>query len=255
MRFPSHHVPDPSRVASSTHAIGAEPTPRHILIVEDDARIASLLGRYLQGEGYTTSVLVNGLLVEPEVRLHEPSLVLLDLLLPGRDGIDVCRDLRRFSAVPIIIVSAHCEERSRLAGLEGGADDYVCKPFSPRELSARIEAVIRRAEGRLANIAPAHGFRIDDGAQRISWEGRWLPLTPLEFRLFAKLLSRPGHVFSRNDLLEGVQERYRQTTDRAVDSHIKNLRKKIASVRHEGSAIVSVYGSGYRFDPEAQDEI
>jgi two-component system response regulator BaeR len=228
-----------------------EPAPRHILVVEDDARISSLVARYLQDEGYSTSIIMNGLQVEPEVRRLEPSLILLDLMLPGRDGLDVCRDLRRFSAVPIIIVTARDEEADRLAGLDSGADDYVCKPFSPRELSARIEAVLRRAEGRLAADTTQHGFRVDENAQRIAWEGQWLPLTPLEFRLLSKLLSRPGHVFPRHALLEGVHERFRQTTDRAVDSHIKNLRKKIAAVRPAGSAIVSVYGTGYRFDPNA----
>ena len=122
-----------------------------------------------------------------------------------------------------------------------------------RKALARVKALLRRAEGRVGPGTPSHGFRVDDDALRIAWQDQWLPLTPLEFRLLKKLLSRPGHVFSRNALLESVHEDFRDTTDRAIDSHIKNLRKKIGKVRPAGSAIVSVYGMGYRFDPDAED--
>ena len=245
--------PTPANLPIAPAALVAQSPRRCILIVEDDARIAGQLTRYLQGEGYETSVSVNGLQVEPEVRRLEPSLVLLDLMLPGLDGIEVCHQLRRFSAVPIIIVTARADEIDRLLGLEGGADDYVCKPFSPRELLARIKALLRRVEGRLQTGLSQHGFTIDEGAQRIAWEESWLPLTPVEFRLLRKLLSRPGHVFARSDFLDGAGERFRQTSGRAIDSHIKNLRRKIAAVRPQGSAIVSVYGMGYRFDPASVD--
>ena len=191
-----------------------------------------------------------GLQVEPEVRRLDPSLVLLDLMLPGMDGIEVCHQLRRFSTVPIIMVTARIDEIDRLLGLEVGADDYVCKPFSPRELLARIKALLRRAEGRFGVESAQHGFRVDGSARRIAWEEQWLPLTPIEYQLLRKLLSRPGHVFSRDALLQDAQEGFRQTTGRAVDSHIKNLRRKIALVRPAGSSIVSVYGVGYRFDPD-----
>ena len=226
--------------------------PRRILIVEDDLRIADMLDNYLKAQGFATLILGNGLQVVPEVQRMEPSLILLDLMLPGQDGLEVCRALRRFSSVPIIMVTARVDEIDRLVGLEVGADDYVCKPFSPREVVARIKALLRRAEGQLAAAVPEHGFRVDDSALRIAWDGNWLPLTPLEFRLLRKLLSRPGHVFSRNALLESVHEDFRDTADRAIDSHIKNLRRKIGKVRPQGSAIVSVYGAGYRFDPEAE---
>jgi two-component system response regulator BaeR len=229
------------------------PEPRRILVVEDDARIADMLDNYLQAQGWRTTVLGNGLQVAPEVRRMEPALVLLDIMLPGQDGVQVCREVRTFSAVPIIMVTARVDEIDRLIGLEVGADDYVCKPFSPREVVARIKALLRRAEGRLGAGAPPHGFRVDDNALRIAWQEHWLPLTPLEFRLFKRLLSRPGHVFSRNALLESVHEDFRDTTDRAIDSHIKNLRRKIGKVRPQGSAIVSVYGMGYRFDPDAEE--
>lgn len=226
------------------------PERRRILIVEDDARLASLLERYLDEHGFDADVLASGLQVESEVRRSDPSLVLLDWMLPGMDGIEVCQQLRRFSSVPIIILSAKGEEIDRLLALEVGADDYVTKPHSPRELLARIKALLRRAEGRFGIGVATHGFRIDEPTQRIAWEDAWLPLTPVEFRLLRKLVSRPGQVFSRSDLNENDE---RQSGDRVVDSHIKNLRRKIASVRPQGSAIVSVYGMGYRFDPSAAD--
>lgn len=229
------------------------PEPRRILIVEDDERIADMLDNYLRAQGWRTTLLGNGLQVVPEVRRLEPALMLLDIMLPGQDGVQVCREVRSFSAVPIIMVTARVDEIDRLIGLEVGADDYVCKPFSPREVVARIKALLRRADGRLGAAAPSHGFRVDDNALRIAWEEHWLPLTPLEFRLFKRLLSRPGHVFSRNALLESVHEDFRDTTDRAIDSHIKNLRRKVGKVRPQGSAIVSVYGMGYRFDPDIEE--
>lgn len=221
-----------------------------ILVVEDDARIADMLDNYLRAQGYETVVLANGLQVAPQVRRTAPDLVLLDLMLPGLDGLDVCRELRGFSSVPIIMVTARIDEIDRLVGLDSGADDYICKPFSPREVVARIKALLRRAEGRVGP-GDSHGFRVDESARRIAFQDQWLPLTPLEYRLLRKLLSRPGHVFSRNALLEGVHDEFRDTTDRAIDSHIKNLRRKIGKVRPQGSAIASVYGAGYRFDPEA----
>jgi two-component system response regulator BaeR len=245
----------PAGVSATSIAPGHAPRarPRRILIVEDDIRLARLLERFLQFQGFETLVLMNGLQVEPEVRRLEPSVVLLDLMLPGRHGLEVCQDLRRFSAVPIIMLSARTDEVDRLAGLAGGADDYVCKPFSPRELVARINALLRRTEGTVAPGLVQYGFRIDDNAQRIGWQEEWLPLTPLEFRLLRKLLSRPGHVFSRKALLDGSRQEYRHTSARVVDSHIKNLRRKIAAARPQGSAIVSVYGMGYLFDPDASD--
>ena len=226
---------------------------RRIFVVEDDRNIADMLANYLQAQGYAPLVLDDGLLVLPELKRQEPSLILLDLMLPGLDGIEVCREVRRVSAVPIIMVTARVDEIDRLLGLDVGADDYVCKPFSPREVVARIKALLRRVEGRLDPGAPTHGFRVDEGAQRITWHEHVLPLTPLEFRLLRKLVSRPGHVFSRNALLESAHEELRDTTDRAIDSHVKNLRRKIAGVRPQGSAIASVYGVGYRFDPNAAE--
>jgi two-component system response regulator BaeR len=223
--------------------------PRRILIVEDDARACALLSDFLQAQGYATSVVMNGLHVEPEVRRAEPSLVLLDVTLPGLDGLEVCHRLRRFSAVPVIMVSGRVDEVDRTLGLELGADDYVCKPYSPREVAARIKAQLRRAEGHLAAADSPYGFRVDEGGRRIAWQQEWLPLTPQEYRLLRKLLSRPGQVFTREDLLEAADEAGRAASERAVDSHVKNLRRKIAAVGVDAAGLVSVYGVGYRFDP------
>ncbi len=225
----------------------------HILIVEDDLPAARVLAGYLKAQGLDSSIVEDGLEAVPEIRRGQPDLVLLDLTLPGQDGVAVCREVRAFSQVPIIMFTGRMEEMDRLTGLDVGADDYVCKPLAtPREVVARIKAVLRRAEGSQAAVS-APGFHVDEQAMRIAWQSQWLPLTPLEFRLLKQLLSRPGRVFSRADLLESVHEDFRDTTDRAIDTHIKNLRKKIASVRPQGAAIVSVDGVGYRFDPDAQE--
>lgn len=227
---------------------------RRILIVDDDVRSCALLAEYLQAQGYATNVVCNGLLAAPEVRRCDPSLVLLDVNLPGLDGIEVCHQLRRFSAVPIIMLSGRVEEIDRTLGLEVGADDYVCKPYSPRELSARIKAQLRRADGRIGAPAGHHGFRVDDAGQRIGCDGEWLPLTSQEFRILRKLLARPGQVFSRAELLVGDPDAdSRAAGARAIDTHVKNLRRKIAAVRPSGAGITSVYGLGYRFDPHDSD--
>ena len=227
----------------------AEARERDILIVEDDAKIADMLANYLQSHGYATRTMGDGLAALREIQRSPPALLLLDLMLPGMDGVALCREVRQFSGLPIIMLTARVDEIDRLLGLEVGADDYICKPFSPREVVARIKALLRRAQGHLAHAASSHGFRVDDGALRIAWQDQWLALTPVEFRLFKLLLSRPEHVFSRARLLEAVHDDFRDTTDRAIDSHIKNLRKKVDGVRAQGSGIVSVYGVGYRFDP------
>jgi two-component system response regulator BaeR len=227
-----------------------ETNHRDILIVEDDAKIADMLANYLQSHAYTTRIIGDGLAALRDIQRSPPALLLLDLMLPGMEGVALCREVRRFSGIPIIMLTARVDEIDRLVGLEVGADDYICKPFSPREVVARVKALLRRAQGHLVHTASSHGFRVDDGALRIGWRQHWLALTPVEFRLFKLLLSRPEHVFSRARLLEAVHEDFRDTTDRAIDSHIKNLRRKIDAVRPQGSGIVSVYGVGYRFDPE-----
>jgi two-component system, OmpR family, response regulator BaeR len=234
------------------------PVARSILVVEDDAKIADMLANYLRAQGFDAAIVGDGRDAVNTVRQRPPALVLLDLMLPGLDGVAVCRELRQFSDVPIIMVTARVDEIDRLLGLDVGADDYICKPFSPREVVARVNALLRRAEGRLSPqstgpvgrvdaTVPA-AFQIDLPGQRALWRGQSLPLTPVEFRLFKLLLSRPGHVFARARLLDAVHEDFRDVSDRAIDSHIKNLRRKLEQAGATEASIVSVYGAGYRFD-------
>lgn len=223
-------------------------TARHILIVEDDAKIADMLGNYLQMHGFATEWCADGQDALARVRHHMPALLLLDLMLPGLDGLAVCRAVRAFSAVPIIMVTARVDEIDRLLGLDTGADDYVCKPFSPREVVARIKALLRRSQGALAQPTAAAAFAVDEDRQQISWQGQPLPLTPVEFRLMRLLMTRPGQVFARARLLDSLHEDQRDVSDRAVDSHIKNLRRKLEQAGTGEAGISSVYGVGYRFD-------
>jgi len=234
-------------------------TKQHILVVEDDAKIADMLTNYLHMHDFETTVCSNGLDAVPLVRAIAPALVVLDLMLPGQDGIAVCEQLRAFSAVPIIMVTARVDEIDRLLGLDTGADDYVCKPFSPREVVARIQALLRRAQGSLSAQAqhaapngsatpPPATLVADDATLSIRWNGQLLPLTPVEFRLLRLLMSRPSHVFSRARLLDHLHNDLRDVSDRAIDSHIKNLRRKLDAVGAVGHNVASVYGVGYRFE-------
>ncbi len=218
----------------------------HVLVVEDDPKIAQLLVDYLHAEGLAARHVADGAVAVNSVRQAPPAVILLDLMLPGLDGMAVCRAVRAFSAVPIIMLTARVDEVDRLLGLETGADDYVCKPFSPLEVMARVKAQIRRSQGRL--VAQSLPWLIDEAALRIAWRGQWLPLTPLEFRMLRLMLARPGRVFSRANLLDSVHDDLRDVSDRAIDSHVKNLRRKIQSVEPGCECITSVYGVGYRFE-------
>ncbi len=221
-------------------------TAHHVLVIEDDAKIARLLLDYLRNEGYEASSEADGRVGLRQVEQSSPDLVILDLMLPGLDGIGVCKAVRRFSDVPVLMLTARVDEVDRLLGLDTGADDYVCKPFSPREVMARVRALLRRAEGRVSTSSVP--WSVDDDAQRISWSGNLLPLTPLEFRLLKRLVSYPGRVYSREQLLDGVHADLSDSSDRAIDSHIKNLRRKIQAIDPDCECIASVYGVGYRFD-------
>lgn len=221
---------------------------RKILIVEDERKLADLLGDYLAQASFSHVWLSNGLDVIPWVRQNEPDLILLDLMLPGIDGIEICRDLRRFSNVPIIMTTARVEEIDRLLGLELGADDYVCKPYSPREVIARVKAIFRRMESAKA-VNPAESeFSMKEERMEIRYLGVLLDLTAVEFRLLATLLKQPGRLFSRDQLLDQLYEDNRIVTTRTVDSHIKNIRKKLSVVSSELDPIVSVYGVGYKLE-------
>lgn len=222
----------------------------HILIVEDEPKLAALLTDYLHAGGYRTSRLANGLDVIPSVRTAMPDLVLLDLMLPGRDGVAVCRELRSFSQVPVIMVTARVEEIDRLLGLEIGADDYVCKPFSPKEVVARVAAMLRRAgyTKRERVPVPSIGLVMDEHEHAATLNGQALDLTPVEFRLLKTLYDHRGRLFSRDQLMSKAYSDYRVVTDRTVDTHIKNLRRKLDQASPDHELIRSIYGVGYRFE-------
>jgi two-component system response regulator BaeR len=220
--------------------------PRRVLVVEDDPKIAQLLVDYLGRDGFDTLAIADGQAALSHIERSIPALIVLDLMLPSLDGMAVCRAVRRFSDVPIIMVTARVDEVDRLLGLDVGADDYVCKPFSPREVVARVRALLRRADGLLSTTQ--QDWHVDEVGYRISWKGQWLPLTPVEFRMLRLLLTRPGRVFSRAQLLDSVHQEMRDVSDRAIDSHVKNLRRKIQVVEPAFDNIVSIYGVGYRFD-------
>jgi two-component system response regulator BaeR len=216
-----------------------------ILIVEDEPKLAALLSDYLQQAGFEASRLDNGLEVAPRVREQAPDLILLDLMLPGKDGLEVCKEVRSFSAVPIVMVTARVEEIDRLLGLELGADDYICKPFSPREVVARVKAVLRRAG---AATLQAEGLVLDESRYLATLHGHDLDLTAVEFKLLHFLSANPGRIYSRTQLMDRIYPDQRTVGDRTIDSHIKKLRKKLAAVASGEELIHSVYSVGYKFE-------
>jgi two-component system response regulator BaeR len=223
--------------------------PADVLIVEDEPKLATLLADYLHAAGFTTRMIADGREVVPAVQAAPPALILLDLMLPGRDGLEICRELRGFTQLPIIMMTARVEEIDRLLGLELGADDYICKPYSPREVVARVKAVLRRhAQPAAAGTVPVPGLVIDAEAYRATLDGAALDLTPVEFRLLETLGAHPGRVFSRAGLLERLYDDHRIVSDRTVDSHIKNLRRKLAEAAPGRELIHSIYGVGYRLE-------
>jgi two-component system response regulator BaeR len=219
-----------------------------ILVVEDEQKLAELLRDYLVQEGFAVSILDRGDAVEPWVRAHGADLVLLDLMLPGKSGLEVCKGLRTFSDASIIMVTARVEEIDRLLGLELGADDYICKPFSPREVVARAKAVLRRAKRR--DLPQAPGLVLDDAGLQASLDGKDLGLTAVEFQLLKVLAARPGRIYSRDQLMDAMYRDERVVSDRTVDSHVKKLRKKIGDVLPDRELIHSVYGVGYKYEYE-----
>ncbi|MBD1554179.1 response regulator [Pseudomonas typographi] len=219
---------------------------QRILVVEDEPKLASLLVDYLQAAGYEVEHVANGLAVVPLFRAREHGLILLDLMLPGQDGLQVCRALRAFSRVPVIMVTARVDEVDRLLGLEIGADDYICKPFSPREVVARVKAVLRRFE---PVAQPPAGLQLAPASYRATYNGKLLELTPVEFRLLAALAALPGQVMSRDQLMNHLYDDHRVVTDRTVDSHVKNLRRKLDCAAPGRDLVRSIYGVGYCLEP------
>lgn len=221
---------------------------RTVFVVEDDGKIAGVLVDYLRSAGYLTRLFVDGRAVVAAARKDPPSAVVLDLTLPGADGLSICAALREFSAVPILMLTARVELGNKLTGLAVGADDYVTKPFSAAEVVARVGALIRRAEGRLTRDPATVLFMIDEDRQRIAWRGKWLDLSTFEYRILVAMMKQPGRVFTRDQLLDETGGAAQESGDRAVDTHIKNIRRKIAAVDPDAFCVASVYGSGYRFE-------
>jgi len=221
-----------------------------ILVVEDEIKIAGILQDYLVRAGYQVAGLDRGDLVVSYVRQKQPGLILLDIMLPGMDGIEVCRELRKFSDIPIIMITARVEEIDRLLGLELGADDYICKPFSPREVVARVKAVLRRiytppSEKTLLVVGEV--TLIPESHQALEG-GHELKLTPCEFNPLKTLMGHPNRIFSRYELINIVQGYDFEGYERTIDSHIKNLRKKIAEYLPGKGVINTIYGVGYKLN-------
>jgi len=217
--------------------------PPDILVVEDEPALAALVADYLRAAGWSARVLHDGAAALAEVRRAPPDLVVLDVMLPGLDGLSLCRALRTFTDVPVVMVTARVEEVDRLMGLDIGADDYVCKPFSPRELVARVRALLRRARPA-PRVAAA--IEVDEGARLVRVRGQALALTPSEFALFATMARRTGTAWSRAALLERLRAESPDVGERAIDSHVKNLRRKLAAALPGVEVLQSVYGLGYR---------
>ena len=220
-----------------------------ILVVEDEPKIARLARDYLERASFRVLIAGDGSSALAMARGERPDLVILDLNLPGMDGLDVCRALRRQSDVPIIMLTARVEEMDRLIGLELGADDYVTKPFSPRELVARVRAVLRRVQGdrQQAKLVRVGDLEIDLAGHRVSRDGLVVQLTRIEFNLLAVLAQHPGQTFTREQLLDRLHGIAYEGIARSIDAHVKNLRRKVEPNPAEPRYILTVYGIGYQF--------
>jgi two-component system, OmpR family, alkaline phosphatase synthesis response regulator PhoP len=221
-----------------------------ILVVEDETKIARLVRDYLEHAGFEAEVVGDGDAALASTRRSRPDLVVLDLGLPGRDGLDVARVLRRTSTVPIVMLTARGDEIDRVVGLELGADDYVVKPFSPKELVARVRAVLRRTQAAQAGgpeVLRVADVEVDLPRMRVSVAGRPVELTPTEFQLLWALMREPGRVFTRGQLLDAVHGVAFESYERAIDAHVKNLRKKLEPTPGRPRYLLTVHGVGYRF--------
>jgi two-component system response regulator BaeR len=218
-----------------------------ILIVEDEIKLASLLADYFQLTEYKPHLIHHGDEVIPWVKNNQPKAILLDIMLPGKNGIDLCKEIRQFSNVPILMVTAKVEEIDRLLGLELGADDYICKPFSPREVVARVKAVLRRTERDTQNIDNTPGMLVlDEHRYIVSFHQQEVSLTAVEFQLLKPLANKPDRIFTREQLMQNMYSDQRIVNNRTIDSHIKKLRKKLSDISDGKDWVQSVYGAGYR---------
>jgi len=221
-----------------------------ILIIEDEVKIAQLLKDYLSRDGFAVEMLHEGGTAVTRFRELQPDFVILDLMLPEKDGVAICRELREFSDVPIMMLTARIDEIDRLIGLEVGADDYVCKPFLPREVVARVHTILRRTNKRQPEQPSNQLIWKDITLNLENYQcyvgSRLVELTPVEFRLLATMLDKPGRVFSRDELMRSAYHDERIVSDRTIDSHVKNLRRKLSEASCGESPIQSIYGMGYK---------
>ncbi len=225
-----------------------------VLVVDDEPRIVELARDYLEHAGFGVITATDGPSALAAVRIRKPDVLVLDLGLPGMDGLDVARAIRRDSTLPIIMLTARDDELDRVLGLEIGADDYVTKPFSPRELVARIRAILRRVDrqedpGDRLEVA---GVSIDVARMRVAVAGRTVELTPTEFQLLVALARQPGRIFTRSQLLDAIHGVAFESYERAIDAHVKNLRRKLEDDPSRPRFVLTVYGVGYRFAEEPE---
>jgi DNA-binding response OmpR family regulator len=225
-----------------------------VLVVDDEPRIVDLARDYLEHAGFAVLTATDGPSALRAVRTRKPDVLVLDLGLPGMDGLDVARQLRRESSIPMIMLTARDDEVDRVLGLEMGADDYVTKPFSPRELVARIRAILRRVDRQSdpGDRIEAGGVSIDIARMKVEAAGRVVELTPTEFQLLVTLARQPGRIFTRSQLLDAVHGLAFESYERAVDAHIKNLRRKLEDDPSRPRYVLTVYGVGYRFAEAAE---
>lgn len=232
-------------IGHESRIIDVVPAMQKILIVEDEQDIAETLELFIQHQGYQTLCLNDGKDVVETVRRERPSLIVLDLMLPNKDGLTCCEEIRQFSNVPIIMLTAKVSQGDKLQGLEHGADDYVCKPFDAMELVLRIKAILNRTCGNVQYDV----IKVVSDKREVKIQGQAIALSALEFNLFELLFNAPERIYSREQIIELAYPHYRDITDRTIDSHVKNIRKKFKEAGVTRDPIQSVYGAGYRFCP------
>lgn len=221
-----------------------------LVIVEDELQIAEIAQTYLQHSGFHVQVFYQGSEeIFDYLNANECSALILDLMLPGLDGIEICQRVRAFSDIPIIMTTAKVQELDRIIGLEAGADDYLCKPYSVKELVARVKAMVRRFDRKLLP-KKADALELDTNNQSLSYAGNQVELTSVLFNLFALLFQNPNRIYSRSQIMDLVYADFRDISDRTVDSHIRNLRKRLIPLNLPEDPIRSIYGAGYKYESE-----
>ena len=224
---------------------------KNILIVEDEKKIADLLSEYLLADGFEPSVLYRGDQVLDAVKQQSPDLLILDIMLPGLDGLTICQELRERYSFPIIMLTSRIQEEDVLLGLKLGADDYICKPFSPREVVARVNTVMRRSRAAFSHEQIKIGcISLNSESRDVTIDGQTIQLTHNEYGILKSMMIQPGKVVSREDLIKKVQGYEYGEYKRTIDTHIKNIRKKIATALPDDKVILSVYGMGYKFNSD-----